>query len=55
MTAKTGNCPQCGGVQLAVDPDEDRVLFGIFGAFMHEHLPGCPEYPETTEVELTDL
>jgi len=53
MTVKTGNCPQCGGAQLAVDPIEDSVLYSTFGAWMHEHKPGCPEY-ESAEAEATE-
>lgn len=55
MTTKTGTCPECGGPQYSVDPVEDATLYGIFGAWMHEHRPGCSQYPETTEVSLEDL
>lgn len=53
MTVKIGTCPECEGTQFALDPEDDRVLYGIFGPWMHEHNPGCSQYPETTEVTLS--
>lgn len=55
MTKRTGSYPHCGGTILAVDPDADRVLYGIFGDRMEEHYPGCDDYPDMTEIELSDL
>jgi hypothetical protein len=55
VTARTGSCPQCGGDVLAVDPEEDPVLFRIFGSQLAEHRPGCPDYPRTTGIELSEL
>lgn len=55
MTKLAGSCPDCGGKILAVDPVLDRVLYGIFGDTMSEHLPGCPEYPQWTEMPVEDL
>jgi hypothetical protein len=55
MTRRTGSCPQCGGDVLTLDPEEDPVLFGIFGSQLAEHRPGCPDYPDTGLFEPAEL
>ena len=55
MAWKTGECAECGGEVLAVDPESDRVLYAIFGASMAEHRPGCSRYPDTVPVDPAEL
>jgi hypothetical protein len=55
MSRITGKCDECDRRIVILDPAGDRILFRIFGPRLAEHDPGCPQYPDTTEVLLEEL